>query len=314
VIRIEGLAKTFPGAAAPAVAALDLTIAAGETCVLIGPSGCGKTTTLRMINRLIEPSAGRVLFDGVDIARQEPAHLRRRMGYVIQQVGLFPHFTVGENIAVVPRLIGWPKDRIAARIEELLTLVGLDPARFRDRYPRQLSGGERQRVGVARALAADPQVLLMDEPFGALDPITRAAMQAEFLGILRRLAKTVVLVTHDIAEAVLLGDKIALMRAGRLVQCATPEAMLARPADDFVAEFVGADRALKRLSLLTAGEAMIAAPSGEDGIELPRTASLREALAAMLEAGTELVHVIDRAGRRIGTLGLTTLRLRARVK
>jgi len=249
VIRLEGVTKRY-GNGQVAVHALDLEIGGGETCMLIGPSGCGKTTTLKMINRLIEPSGGRILLDGEDVTKVDPVKLRRRMGYVIQQVGLFPHQTVGENIATVPRLVGWRPERIRARVEELLDLVGLEPAKFRDRYPHQLSGGQRQRVGVARALGVDPPVLLMDEPFGAIDPIARDRLQQEFLRLQREVRKTVVFVTHDVDEAVRLGDRIAVLRqGGYLEQYATPPEILGEPASDFVADFVGADRGLKRLSV-----------------------------------------------------------------
>jgi len=229
MIRLENVSKTFPGAPRPAVDRLDLDVPGGTTCVLIGPSGCGKTTTMRIVNRLIEPDAGRIIVEDQDVTRSDAVALRRRIGYVIQQVGLFPHMTIAQNVATVPQLLGWPQERIAERVEEMLSLVGLEPAQFLTRHPRHLSGGQRQRVGVARALAADPPVLLMDEPFGAVDPIVRAGLQAELLGILRRLAKTVIFVTHDIDEAIRMGDLIAIMKDGRLVQCAAPEALLAAP-------------------------------------------------------------------------------------
>ncbi len=239
------------GAKGPgAVNDLSMTIPAGRICVLVGPSGCGKTTSLKMVNRLIEPTAGSILLDGRDIADEDPIALRRRIGYVIQQVGLFPHQTIGANVATVPSLLGWDAERARARTDELLELVGLDPARYRDRYPSQLSGGERQRVGVARALAADPPVLLMDEPFGAVDPIVRERLQDELLRLQAHVARTVLFVTHDIDEAIRLGDLVAVYEAGGvLAQLDTPEALLASPASDFVARFVGLDRGLKRLSL-----------------------------------------------------------------
>ena len=308
MIRLEALTKRFADAAAPAVDALSLDIGEGEICVLIGPSGCGKTTTMRMINRLIEPDAGRILIGGRDVTGEDPVTLRRSVGYVIQQVGLFPHMTIAENVATVPRLLGWDAARIARRVDELLERVHMDPARYRDRYPRALSGGQKQRVGVARALAADPPVMLMDEPFGALDPLTRTALQDEFLRILRELKKTIVFVTHDMDEALKMGTRIALLRAGRLVQYARPEAMLARPADDFVREFVGADRALKRLALLRTGDhATPGAPSGP----LPRVrsdASLREALAALLDADADTAAVIDTHGAAVATITLAAIR------
>jgi osmoprotectant transport system ATP-binding protein len=284
MISLRGLTKAFPGAARPAVAELTLEVPEGTACALIGPSGCGKTTTLRMVNRLVEPDAGEIRVGGQDARRMDPVALRRGIGYVIQEGGLLPHRTVAQNVATVPRLLGWPAARIAARVEEVLALVGLDPAGFRDRWPHQLSGGERQRVGVARALAGDPPVLLMDEPFGAVDPVVRARLQEEVLRLLRRLRKTVLLVTHDVAEAVRLGDAVAVLRAGRLVQHAPPAAMLARPADAFVAEFLGSDRALTRLALFTLAELPRREGSAE-GPPLPPTATLRDALAAMLARG-----------------------------
>ncbi len=291
MIELRSLTKRFAGAARPAVDRLTLSVREGEVCVLIGPSGCGKTTTMRMINRLIEPDSGTIRVGGREVASVDPVDLRRGIGYVIQQVGLFPHWTIAENIATVPRLLGWDARRIAARVDELLTLVGMNPAHDRDRFPRELSGGQRQRVGVARALAADPPVMLMDEPFGAIDPITRGRLQAEFLRILQGLAKTIVFVTHDIDEAIRMGDCIAIMREGALVQYDTPEAILARPADGFVEEFVGADRALKRLALV-ATAAVVEHRNGE----LPATtiraeASLRDALALMLASGIDALAV-----------------------
>ncbi|MBK7473706.1 MAG: ATP-binding cassette domain-containing protein [Betaproteobacteria bacterium] len=241
------MTKQYPGTAQPAVDHISLTIPKGEVCVLIGPSGCGKTTTMRLINRLIEPSGGTIELQGRDVTHMDAVELRRGIGYVIQQVGLFPHLTIAENIATVPRLLGWDAARTDKRIDELLELVALAPVTYRDRFPRDLSGGQKQRVGVARALAADPPVMLMDEPFGAIDPITRTRLQDEFLRIQARLKKTVVFVTHDLDEAIRMGDRIAILREGRVVQYDTPEAILARPANAFVEEFVGQDRALKRL-------------------------------------------------------------------
>jgi osmoprotectant transport system ATP-binding protein len=233
-----------------AVNDLSMTIPAGCICVLVGPSGCGKTTSLKMVNRLIDPTSGAILLDDRDIAEEDPIALRRRIGYVIQQVGLFPHQTIGANVATVPRLLGWDEERRRARTDELLELVGLDPTRYRDRYPAQLSGGERQRVGVARALASDPPVLLMDEPFGAVDPIVRERLQDELLRLQARAARTILFVTHDIDEAIRLGDLVAVYQAGGvLAQFDTPEAILSAPASEFVARFVGLDRGLKRLSL-----------------------------------------------------------------
>jgi osmoprotectant transport system ATP-binding protein len=249
MIRLESVTKRY-GDGLLAVDELSLEIAAGELCVLVGPSGCGKTTTMKMINRLIEPTSGRIFLDGQDVTHVDPVTLRRHIGYVIQQVGLFPHYTVADNVATVPRLLGWERRRVANRVAELLELVGLDPSVFARRYPSELSGGQQQRAGVARALAADPPVLLMDEPFGAIDPITRERLQGEFLRLQRELHKTIVFVTHDIEEAVKLGDRIAVMSAGgRVEQYDTPAQVLGSPATQFVADFVGADRGLKRLSV-----------------------------------------------------------------
>jgi osmoprotectant transport system ATP-binding protein len=311
MIRLENVSKTFPGASRPAVDRLDLDVPGGTTCVLIGPSGCGKTTTMRIVNRLIEPSSGRIVVEGQDVTRADAVELRRRIGYVIQQVGLFPHMTIAQNVATVPQLLGWPGPRIAKRVEEMLLLVGLEPAQFLDRYPRHLSGGQRQRVGVARALAADPPVMLMDEPFGAVDPIVRAGLQAELLGILRRLAKTVIFVTHDIDEAIRMGDLVAILRDGRLVQCARPEALLSAPKDAFVADFVGADRALKRLTLTTAGEAVTPIAAGPGAPVVSATTSLRDVLSLLLSCGADAAAVVDIGGTPVGAVSLATIRERA---
>ncbi len=258
-IVLDSVSKRYPGQRDPAVDDISMTIAAGEIVVLVGPSGCGKTTTMRMINRLIEPSSGVITIAGRDITRMNPDLLRRGIGYSIQQAGLFPHLTVARNIATVPGLLGWDRKRIAARVDEMLTLVGLDPETFRGRYPRQLSGGQQQRVGVARALAADPPVLLMDEPFGAVDPITRGALQDELLRLQAELHKTIVFVTHDFNEAVKLGDRIAVLgNQSRILQYDTPAAILTEPADETVAGFVGADAALKQLTLVRVSETELA--------------------------------------------------------
>jgi osmoprotectant transport system ATP-binding protein len=312
MIRLENVSKTFPGAARPAVDRLDLEVPNGTTCVLIGPSGCGKTTTMRIVNRLIEPTSGRIIVEGQDVTRADPVELRRRIGYVIQQVGLFPHMTIAENVATVPQLLGWPADRTAKRVAEMLSLVGLEPGQFLDRHPRHLSGGQRQRVGVARALAADPPVLLMDEPFGAVDPIVRAGLQAELLAILRRLAKTVIFVTHDIDEAVRMGDLIAIMKDGKLVQCASPERLLSQPADAFVADFVGADRALKRLALITAGSLAGAAPTGPGAPVVAPSTSLRDVLSILLASGADAATVAEAGGPPVGTVSLAMIREQAR--
>ena len=276
MISLEHLTKRY----AEKLAVDDLTfeVSDGDVAVLIGPSGCGKTTTLRMINRLIEPTSGRVLIDGVDAKSLKPEELRRHIGYAIQSVGLFPHLTVAENIATVPRLLGWKRERTEARGAELLELVGLDPKQYAEKYPRQLSGGEAQRIGVARALAADPPVLLMDEPFGAVDPLTRDRLQVEFAKIQRELKKTVVFVTHDVDEAIRLADKIALMRAGHLEQYDSPETLLDHPATKFVHDFVGADAALKRLGRVRVDSVMrVDVPRESDGADAVDRAALATA-------------------------------------
>ena len=294
-----------------AVDSLSFTVPAGKVCILVGPSGSGKTTSLKMVNRLIEPTSGAILIDGHDVTKEEPTQLRRRIGYVIQQVGLFPHQTIAENVATVPVLIGWTKQRIAARVTELLALVGLEPGRYASRYPAQLSGGERQRAGVARALAAEPPVMLMDEPFGAVDPIVRERLQSELLRIQRELGTTVLFVTHDIDEAIRLGDRVAVMRGGKLVQYAPPGELLAHPADDFVAQFVGSDRGLKRLALLTVGGAEIDPTvdraSLDQKVPVVRPSStLRDALARMLESGSQIAAVVD-GDRYVGALTLAKI-------
>jgi len=249
-IRLEDLSKRFPGQQEPAVEALTMEIPEGEIVIFVGPSGCGKTTTMKMINRIIEPTSGRIFLDGEDVTKVNPDQLRRRIGYVIQQIGLFPHQTIADNIATVPRLLGWDKKRISERVDELLETVGMDPGQYRNRYPKELSGGQRQRVGVARAMSADPDVMLMDEPFGAIDPITRDRLQNEFLRLQERIKKTIVFVTHDIDEAIKMGDRIAILRdQSRIAQFDTPERILVNPADDYVADFIGRGASLKRLSL-----------------------------------------------------------------
>ncbi len=298
--RYDPNAKDTPGA----VNDLSFLVPAGKICVLVGPSGCGKTTSLKMVNRLIEPTGGRILIDGVDAATRNVDELRRSIGYVIQQVGLFPHQTIGENVAVVPRLLGWPMARQRERADELLALIGLDPAKYRDRYPSQLSGGERQRVGVARALAADPPIMLMDEPFGAVDPIVRERLQNEFLRLQEELAKTILFVTHDIDEAIKMGDLVAVMQVGgHLAQFGPPADILAAPASEFVARFVGADRGLKRLSLRRVGELELQAPVlarvGDDAAEVRRRLAADPFHYALL---------IDDGDRPIGWVDDDTLR------
>jgi osmoprotectant transport system ATP-binding protein len=317
IIIAEGLTKQFPGEARPAVDAVSFTVEPGELIVLLGPSGCGKTTLLKMLNRLYEPTDGRLLIDGVDARSLPVTELRRRIGYAIQQTGLFPHLRIEQNIAVVPRLLGWPKPRIEARTDELLDLVGL-PREFRRRYPRQLSGGQQQRVGLARALAADPAIMLMDEPFGALDAITRTRLQDELMAIQRKLHKTILFVTHDIEEALRLADRVIVMNSGRIVQFDTPLAILSRPDDPFVAELTGATDLLRQLSLLTVAAALGAGPTSSaagQGAELPPLRSdddLRFALTRLLAAGANGLPVVD-DGHDLGrvTLGHLQAALRA---
>jgi len=259
MISLEGLEKRFPGQAQPAVEELSMDIPEGEIVILVGPSGCGKSTTMRLINRLIEPTGGRIVVDGEDVTDVNSDELRRRIGYVIQQIGLFPHMTIADNIATVPRMLGWDKKRIAARIDELLETVNMDPETFRGRYPKELSGGQNQRIGVARAMAADPPILLMDEPFGAIDPITRDRLQNEFLRLQSEIKKTIVFVTHDIDEAVKMGDRIAVLRQGSVIaQYDTPERILTNPADAYVESFIGAGAALKGLTLSHVGDVELA--------------------------------------------------------
>jgi osmoprotectant transport system ATP-binding protein len=260
MIELQRLTKIYPGSEHPAVDGVTLTVPDGEICIFIGPSGCGKTTMMRMINRLLPLTSGKILLGGKDVYSMDEIQLRRGIGYVIQQIGLFPNMTVRDNIAVVPKLLGWDKKKIDDKVDELLNLVNLNPAMFRFRYPRELSGGQAQRIGVARGMAVDPPYMLMDEPFGAIDPINRAELQDEFLKIQERLRKTIIFVTHDIDEAIKMGDMICLLRDGRLEQFGTPEDLLIRPSNRFVKDFVGADRALKRLNLLRAEDAMMTDP------------------------------------------------------
>jgi osmoprotectant transport system ATP-binding protein len=280
MIRLDAVSKRYPDGTV-AVGELSLDVPAGEVVMLVGPSGCGKTTTMKMINRLIEPSGGRIVLDGEDVTRVDPVRLRRRIGYVIQQVGLFPHRTIAENVGTVPRLLGWDRSRTTRRVGELLDLIGLDAGTFANRYPHQLSGGQRQRVGVARARAADPLVLLMDEPFSAIDPIARDRLQAEFLRLQAEVRKTVVFVTHDIEEAVRVGDRIAVLsQGGKLEQYADPATLLGSPASPFVADFVGADRGLKRLAVT---------PITVTDLEQPPVVRLDDPLPAARQA-MEKVH------------------------
>jgi osmoprotectant transport system ATP-binding protein len=304
-IVFDHVSKRYPGRDEHALHELSLEIPAGTFCVLVGPSGGGKTTALKMVNRLISFDGGDIRIDGRSVRDLPAVELRRGIGYVIQQVGLFPHMTVGENIATVPRLLGWERSRIRERTTELLLLVGLEPADAK-RYPAQLSGGQRQRVGLARALAADPPVLLMDEPFGALDPITRARLQQELRRLHSEVAKTVIFVTHDIDEAITMGDRIAILReGGTLAQYDTPDAILAHPADEFVERFIGEDRALRRLALRRVGDVPLA--PGADVPETARvaaTATVRNAVSLMLESGSGEVLVVGDDGAPVGTLTL----------
>ena len=336
MIALDGVGKTYPKQSKPAVSELTLAVPEGAIAMLIGPSGCGKTTTLKMMNRLIEPTTGRIMLDGEDVTSVNPDQLRRRIGYVIQQVGLFPHLSIADNIGVVPRMLGWDKGRITRRVDELLHLVGMEPGAFRDRYPRQLSGGQQQRVGVARGLAADPPVMLMDEPFGAIDPITRERLQDEFLEVQRQVAKTICFVTHDLTEAVKLGDRIAVFRpGGKLAQYDTPDEVLTNPVDDFVAEFVGSGAAVRRLSLLELSHLELAeivissvgtptqrhpvlsvddagrpqawhhvpgSASPPPLVTVPLSGTVYDAVDVMLDARTPLTLVIDADGHPRGAL------------
>jgi osmoprotectant transport system ATP-binding protein len=305
-IVFDHVSKRYAGRVGSAVDDLSLVIPAGEICVLVGPSGAGKTTAMKMVNRLVDFDEGDIRIDGRSVRALDENELRRGIGYVIQQVGLFPHMTVGENVATVPRLLRWSRARTRERVDELIALVGLESG-DRDRYPAQLSGGQRQRVGLARALAADPPVMLMDEPFGALDPITRDRLQNELLRLHAEVRKTIVFVTHDIDEAIKLGDRIAILREGGvLAQYDTPDEILARPADDFVARFVGADRGLKRLALRRLDEIELEAANGVPA-GLPRTShstTLRDALSLMLTEGADRLAVVDEQGQVRGLLSV----------
>ena len=288
MIALNDVTKIYPGSSSPAVSSLSLTIPEGEIAVLVGPSGCGKTTTLKMINRLIEPSSGVISIDGRNVHELDAKELRRGIGYVIQQIGLFPHRTIAENIATVPRLLSWDTTRIGERVDELIEIVHLEPE-MRDRYPDELSGGQRQRVGVARALAADPPVMLMDEPFGAVDPIIRTRLQDQFLELQSELCKTIVMVTHDIDEAIRLGDRVAILNVGGILeQFESPAQMLANPANDFVADFLGSDRGLKRLGLIPVNSIDL-----DGGPIVTRTASAADAAATMAEYGIDWFAVAE---------------------
>jgi len=302
MIRLDGLGKRYPDGTV-AVGSLDMEVRRGELVALVGPSGCGKSTTLRMVNRLVEPTSGRIVLDGDDVTQVSAVELRRRVGYVIQQVGLFPHLTVGDNVATVPRLLGWDKKRRRDRVAEMLDLVGLPAGTYADRYPHELSGGQQQRIGVARGLAADPDVLLMDEPFGAVDPIARDRLQGEFRRIQSELHKTVLLVTHDIDEAVRLADRIAVFsEGGKLEQYAEPAAVLGAPANDFVADFVGSDRGLRRLAVQPVEEADLVHPPVVRLTD--RAADARRTIAGAPEP---YAVVVDDAGALRGWVAARTL-------
>jgi osmoprotectant transport system ATP-binding protein len=325
-LEFRDVAKTYPGSGEPAIQDLSFEVPAGDVCVLVGPSGCGKTTAMRLVNRMIEMTGGDILLDGQSVRGRRPAELRREIGYAIQQIGLFPHQTIAENIATVPQLLGWSRDRIHARVDELIELIGLDPVDMRGRYPAQLSGGQRQRVGVARALAADPPLMLMDEPFGAIDPINRERLQNELLRLQERIRKTIVFVTHDIDEAIKMGDRIAVLKQGGvLAQYATPPELLMQPADEFVEDFVGADRALKRLALERVGDVALLRADGtlpytlvcDDGgrpvawerdgrrhtvLTVERDMPLRDALSQLLTTDVQYGAVLDENGRVDGVL------------
>jgi osmoprotectant transport system ATP-binding protein len=309
-IAFHEVFKRYPGRERAAVEDLTFTVPPGEICVLIGPSGCGKTTALKMINRLISITEGDITIDGTSVKDLELAQLRRGIGYVFQQIGLFPHLTIESNIGAVPRLLGWPKQRIRERAQELTELVGLDPSSDLKRYPAEFSGGQQQRIGVARAMAADPPIMLMDEPFGAVDPIARDRLQNDFLRLHRQVRKTVIFVTHDIDEAIKMGDKIAIMRDGHLVQMAGADELLAKPANEFVASFVGADRGLKRLRVRTLKDLELEPLPEDDQVpepRLPLETSLHDAFSTMLAEGKRSLSVTDGNGNTIGTVRIETI-------
>ncbi len=322
MIRFEKVFNRYPGEGSDAVRDLNFEIQAGTICMLVGPSGCGKTTTMKMINKLIEPTSGAIWIGGRNIDTVDTIELRLSIGYIIQDTGLFPHMTVGENIAVVPGELGWKKDRVNARIEELLELVDFNPKTFRNKRPHELSGGQKQRVGVARALAADPPIMLMDEPFGALDPITRAKMQDEFLSIQDKIRKTIVFVTHDIEEAIKMGDSIAVLKGGQIVQLASPMEILANPNDPFVSELIGGRNSLKMLNLMRCGQIMKPLPAGKTEAEpkglagakqgvLGLRATAQDALAEMLRTGERFTYVQDAGGEVVGLVDFEDLLQRA---
>ena len=306
-IVLDQVTKSYANQPISAVENFSMTAEPGELIMFVGPSGCGKTTTMKMINRIIEPTSGSISIDGRDVLSLDPHELRRHIGYVIQQIGLFPHMTIAENIAVVPKLLGWNKGKIGDRVDELLTTVALDPKLFAHRYPKQLSGGQQQRVGVARALAADPPVMLMDEPFGATDPITREKLQAEFLRLQETLGKTIIFVTHDFDEAVRLGDRIAVLSdRSQIEQFDTPANILAAPANDYVASFIGHGAAIKRLTLIPVTEARLGPTTESAGgpITVRATDSLRDALDSLVLSGLPALTVLDYDGVAIGSISM----------
>lgn len=315
-IRFEDVFLKFPGVSHPAVNGCTCEIEAGQLVVILGPSGCGKTTLLKMVNRLYEPTSGRIYLDGTDIRKIQVTQLRRQMGYVIQQSGLFPHMTVAENIAVVPKLLGWSRVQYQARVDELLMLVELSPQEYRDRYPAQLSGGQQQRVGLARALAGDPKVMLMDEPFGAIDAITRQTLQDEILRLQRQLKKTILFVSHDVEEALRLADKIMILQKGQIVQFDTPLNILTRPANPFIYELMGADDRVRQLSLLRVETAMASvSPEYQPGSEpaIARHDNLRQALSLLLRTGAQKLTVLE-GEDVVGILTLEQIRDSARME
>jgi osmoprotectant transport system ATP-binding protein len=305
-VRFEQVVRSYGGHRG--VDGVTLDVAAGSFCVLLGPSGCGKTTLLKTVNRLLEPTSGRVIVEGTDVASVDPVALRRRIGYAIQQVGLFPHMQVGENVSVVPRLLGWTPARIAARVDELLDLIHLPPGEYRNRFPRELSGGQQQRVGLARALAGDPSILLMDEPFGAVDAIERAHLQEEIVSLQRRLRKTILFVTHDVDEALRLADTIVVMRAGRIEQAGSALDVLARPATGFVAELVDAHDVLRLLSVVSVATAMsrstpVTVASAAEPASVRAGATLRDALSRLAAGGERSLAVVDE-GSVVGSISV----------
>ena len=299
-IHLDRVAKTYPGSRIPAVDELTLDVQEGEILVLVGPSGCGKSTTLRLINRMIEPSSGRIMLDGEDVTKANPDKLRRRIGYVIQQIGLFPHQTISQNIATVPKMLGWEKERIHERTEQLLTTVGLDPEQYRDRYPKELSGGQAQRVGVARALGADPDIMLMDEAFSALDPLIRTDMQDILLDLQEELHKTIVFITHDLDEALRIGDRISILRDGEIVQQGDPQDIIMRPADAYISDFIkdiNRGRVIEVRSVMTRS-------SRASGPKLTADTPIEDALQMMSGAGKDSGVVVDGKGKTIGKIQL----------